>query len=448
MSREAADIVVVGGGLSGLAAAVTAENAGARVVVLEAADHPGGLARSYRVDGYTFDCSGHLLHLARPETRSLVESVTESNDWALIDRRSAVVIEDAFVPYPFQLHLAHAPRHVRDACLATLPETEPELPEDPGSLGLDEWIEVTLGAGIGRHFMVPYNEKVSTVPVSELTCHWLGRFVPRPAITAIREGAESSREVATGYNTSFLYPREGGIDMLWRALAARINEVCVSAWVTGIDVDQRVVRLASGEEVAYREAVISSAPLPEICRAVSPADASLRLGERLRSNEVLCVNLGLRHIAPRFKGYQWLYLPEDRFAAYRVGFYNGFAPSMSPEGRAGVYVEIAHRGDRQEQELVAAAVEDMVTLGTIRDAADVEVVLAVPMPRAYVIHDRDYAWVRERVLNALAGRSVHAVGRYGRWEYASMEDALWQGIEAAEHVLGLSSTAAASERRW
>ena len=34
-------------------------------------------------------------------------------------------------------------------------------------------------------------------------------------------------------------------------------------------------------------------------------------------------------------------------------------------------------------------------------------------------------------LNTLARAGVLLVGRYGRWEYAAMEDALLQGMEAA-----------------
>ena len=47
--------VVVGSGLGGLAAAVRLRAMGWRVVVLEALDQPGGRARVFHRDGYTFD---------------------------------------------------------------------------------------------------------------------------------------------------------------------------------------------------------------------------------------------------------------------------------------------------------------------------------------------------------------------------------------------------------
>jgi phytoene dehydrogenase-like protein len=55
-----ADVIVVGAGLAGLAAAATARRAGARVTVLEA-HAPGGRARSTVRDGFTLNLGAHAL---------------------------------------------------------------------------------------------------------------------------------------------------------------------------------------------------------------------------------------------------------------------------------------------------------------------------------------------------------------------------------------------------
>jgi protoporphyrinogen oxidase len=444
--RDSTDVVVVGAGLAGLAAAVTAERLGASVVVLERAHELGGLARSFRAGGYTFDCSGHLLHLNQPETHDLVASVTSPLDWVELARTAAIEIRGHLVPYPFQLHLAYAPEDVRDECVAALPSEPIELHGDPAGIRFAEWIDATLGAGIAKHFMVPYNEKISGVPVAELTCEWLGRFVPKPQLSEVREGASSQRTVDVGYNARFLYPRNGGIDLLPRAIAERVRDIRLDTRVTGIDAARRRVLLESGDELGYREGLLCSAPLDAMPSLVdSPRIAGL--DRRLRANTVACVNLGLTQLVPRFRHLHWLYLPEQRFAAYRVGFYNRFSTEMSPPGREGVYVEIPNPGRASERKLVAAAVSDLVELGAIRDAEDVDVVLPVTLSPAYVIHDRHAAWVRERLLQELLALHVRMIGRYGCWEYAAMEDALRQGIEASRALLSSSSRETVGSRR-
>jgi protoporphyrinogen oxidase len=304
----------------------------------------------------------------------------------------------------------------------------------PAAAPFDRWIDAALGPGIGRHFMVPYNEKVATVPVAELTCEWLGRFVPTPSVADIRAGAATARIADGGYNRRFFYPRAGGIDHLWRALAAHAGPVTVNARVVAIDTARRTIRVATGERVGYRAGVIVSAPLDATAAMIEPALSDVAAAARLRASAVTCVNLGVRAVAPTFRDAHWIYLPEPRFRAYRVGFYDRFAPGMAPPGRHGLYVEIAHAAADAERDLVGAAIADVVALGVIGGPADVEVVVPVHIPTAYVIHDAACAGARATLHAALAARHVHMVGRYGRWEYASIEDALRQGVDAAESL--------------
>jgi protoporphyrinogen oxidase len=433
---RAADLVVIGGGVAGLATAVTARRMGASVIILEAAQEPGGLARSFQVGGYIFDWCGHVLHLAGEATRRLLASVTSPDDWVELERRSAVWMRDRLVPYPFQLHLAHAPEDVRDDCLASLPDQPASFGGDPADTPLSDWIEASLGTGIGEHFMVPYNEKLAGVALSELTCEWLGRYAPRVPLDGIREGAGSKRIARTGYNQCFSYPRQGGIDLLWRALAESVGAIHTNARVSSVDSERRLVTLESGDRVTYGEGLVSSVPLPEMCRITSPHTRALDAGELLRANAVTCVNAGLKRLAPEFRDVHWAYLPERRYRAYRLGFYNRFSEAMAPAGREGVYIEIAHSPKAREGDLVASAVSDLLTLGAIDHSGDAEVIAPVRIPSAYVLPDQNYALARRRIHHDLTARGIQMIGRYGRWEYSSLDDALGQGVDAAALVLG------------
>ena len=65
--RETADVVVVGAGLAGLAAANTLHRAGCDVAVLEASDGVGGRVRTDVVDGFRLDRGFQVLLTAYPE---------------------------------------------------------------------------------------------------------------------------------------------------------------------------------------------------------------------------------------------------------------------------------------------------------------------------------------------------------------------------------------------
>lgn len=68
-----ADVVVVGAGLAGMAAARTVSEAGHRVVVLEASDGVGGRVRTDEVDGFLLDRGFQVLLTAYPELRTQVD---------------------------------------------------------------------------------------------------------------------------------------------------------------------------------------------------------------------------------------------------------------------------------------------------------------------------------------------------------------------------------------
>ena len=63
------DVVIVGAGVAGLAAAQHLTRAGLTVTVLEAAHHVGGRMSTEKVDGFRLDRAGRLLSTAYPELR-------------------------------------------------------------------------------------------------------------------------------------------------------------------------------------------------------------------------------------------------------------------------------------------------------------------------------------------------------------------------------------------
>jgi phytoene dehydrogenase-like protein len=71
--RPRPDVVVVGAGLAGLAAAVHLHRAGRRVLVLEASDGVGGRVRSDRVDGFVLDRGFQVLLGGYPEPRAVLD---------------------------------------------------------------------------------------------------------------------------------------------------------------------------------------------------------------------------------------------------------------------------------------------------------------------------------------------------------------------------------------
>ena len=427
------DVLVLGAGLAGLSAALALDG---RYRLLERESRPGGLCRTDVRDGFAFDTTGHWLHLRDPAIRALAEELLPGG-WVSVERRAAIWSHRVFTRYPYQVNTHGLPPEV--VAENVLGFVEAQLGEKGGALrereprDFAEYVLRHLGEGFARNFMFPYNQKLWTVPPSELGTEWMGRFVPRPTLEQVVRGALGLEGDASGYNARFLYPREGGIETFVRALAGRLPHApeC-GLQVTSLDPLRKVARLSSGEEVRFR-AVISTIPLPEMVELVGGAPkAVLEAARALRAATVTYVNVAARDVgAPPW---HWVYLPEARLRPYRVGSASAAVPSLAPPGTRSFYVEMSASAPVPAVEAVAAARHALLDLGMIHSESDVLFAEVRVIPQAYVIQDRAYGPARDEVRGWLAGRDVLVAGRSGNWEYSSMEDALLGGREAASRL--------------
>lgn len=74
------DTLILGGGLTGLSTAYHLEKTGRTdYLLVEQNGHFGGLCASEQIDGFTFDLSGHVLHLRDPYALRLVRQLLRGN---------------------------------------------------------------------------------------------------------------------------------------------------------------------------------------------------------------------------------------------------------------------------------------------------------------------------------------------------------------------------------
>ncbi|MCA1827915.1 MAG: NAD(P)/FAD-dependent oxidoreductase [Myxococcales bacterium] len=417
--------VIVGGGLAGLSCA---RELGRDFVLLEAEDRVGGLVRTDVVEGFSFDWTGHWLHARDPEMRELISSRWLAGNILEVQRRALIFSEGVWTTFPYQFHLHGLPAQTIADCVIGFVERDAERPVRNAA----DFVLRHLGEGFARHFMFPYNEKLYRVSCEELSPEWGGRFIPRPSLTDVVRGALGLSRDEVGYNATFWYPRNGGIESLARGLLSDVSgDVRVSARVESIDPARHHVRLANGEELSF-EQVVLTIPLPAIAtRLVNAPPAVREAASWLQAVSVTVVEIGARDNGG--ERFHWAYFPEARFPFYRIGSPSQVNPALAPDGCRSFAVEFSHRGPIEKERLIAQALDGLVECGLIADR-DVLVRRARTIPVAYVLFDHAYAKARATVLDYLSAQGIQVAGRYGLWEYSSMEDALLSGREAARKL--------------
>src|SRR4030066_102850 len=109
-------IVVLGAGLAGLSTAWHLQRKGIACQVFEKEPEAGGLCRSKNINGFIFDCDGHVLHFRHRYTLDLVRSLL-GNNLIRHKRNASVYYRDRYVRYPFQANLYGLPTGVVRECL-------------------------------------------------------------------------------------------------------------------------------------------------------------------------------------------------------------------------------------------------------------------------------------------------------------------------------------------
>lgn len=431
-----APVVILGGGLTGIS---TAFHLRRPWLLLEKEARLGGHARTDETRGFHFDKTGHWLHLRDPYMKALVAELLPGQLLA-VERKARVFSHGALTRYPFQGNLHGLPPAVISECLTDFVRAHADPKSQEPAKNFEDFCLKRFGAGISRHFMVPYNQKLWGVHPREITAAWCSRFVPIPKLEDVIKGAVGDVPPEIGYNVSFLYPKEGGIETLTRSLVARLGggQVQLSTPVEALDLRARTVTVG-GEALTWRS-VVATIPLPElVARLVDCPPAIAAAAAKLRCTPVRYLNVATKS-APK-ADFHWIYVPEEKYPFYRVGIYSNAVPSMAPPGRGSLYVELSDRGPTPRlDDLLPDVAQALAAAGAINGADDLLFAELKELQYAYVVFDDNYYSAVDTIIKYLESNDVFPRGRYGSWIYNAMEDSILAGREIATRLNGESAS--------
>ena len=419
--------VIIGAGLSGLSAAY---HMGSGNKLLEREGEVGGLCRSVTTRGYTFDLAPHIFFTGSQYVNGLVNELL-NGDLIKHRRRAYIYLLGTYVEYPFEVNLHGLPQYVIDECIEGARNRLNIKPRN-----FMEWIRTTMGEGVARHYMVPYNEKIWKYPLEEMSIDWVAGRVPAPSVEEMVNGAQGKVEREYGPNAYFQYPRVGGIGAIPTAFAKRVTDISLNSDVHEIRHNGKrldVLYTRNGEPKRLEaDRILSSVPLPELVKMIkSTPEEVIRASERLVYNSLACFNLGVDREAISDK--HWLYFPEKEYIFNRISFPMNLSPETTPKGKSSIVVEVTYRGGKPDSEETKAKVrEGLIHAGILRENDKLEVFDALDFKYAYVVYDLQHKGNVNLIQTYFESLRVSSMGRFGEWEYLNMDKAILSGKRAAE----------------
>ncbi|MEX1058578.1 MAG: FAD-dependent oxidoreductase, partial [Natronospirillum sp.] len=386
-------VAIIGAGPTGLSAAY---HLGKQALLVKQNDRVGGWCRSIQDHGFTFDHAGHIMFSNDPYVHEMYELLLGNNvHWQ--NREAWVYSKNVYTRYPFQGALYGLPADVIRECIVGAIEARfgpiEERPTPPGTdtakhpasrahnsdttagkpdsitdccadgilesseklstaslpfknrrktpRNFEDFIYETWGAGIAKHFAIPYNKKLWAVPLKEMETSWLGGRVPMPNLSDMLEGALQPVGKPMGPNARFGYPLQGGFQAMMDGFIPHLQgELKLNTKVVSVAPIEHRLTLDDGRVYRY-DSLISTMPLPLLIQAMGDAVPATihEAAERLRQVSVRCVNIGVGR--ENLTDKHWIYYPEDT-VFHRVFVQGNASPHCNPPGGFGLTCEITY----------------------------------------------------------------------------------------------------------
>jgi protoporphyrinogen oxidase len=449
------DILIIGGGPSGLAAACEAARHGAHGVVLEKLADVGGLSRTIERAGCLYDIGPHRFFTRNEEVHQLFVDVV-AEDLLRVPRQTRIFFRDHLFNYPLSPMNALMGIGPVDASRVMASYGAQRLrrffsPREPGNF--EEWVTDKFGSRLFELFFKTYTEKVWGIPCTEISADWAGQRIKGLSLTqaiwnALVKG--KSGKVKTLVD-EFVFPRLGA-GQFYEKLRGRIEEAgsevrtgfqVVRIFREGNRARYVVARDGNGKEERFEaDYFLSSAPLTETVESFWPAapKSVLRACRELRYRH---------HIGVHFKydglpfPDDWLYIHSTDLKMARVANYRNFSAAMADgEGVSPLTVEyFASPGDGvwdlRDEELVHLATVELTATGLI-DPAKIISGFVVRSEKAYPLLERG-AGKHVEVIKAWMDslENVTPIGRCGMFKYNNQDHAIYTGMLAARRSLEL-----------
>ena len=448
MKNDKDPIIILGGGVAGLAVGYYARRAGIPFAIFEKSGRIGGNCITLRHGAFSFDSGAHRIHSSDPRITQEFNELL-GKDLMKVEAPSKIFHEGRFIDFPLSplnlfvnLGPVQTLRAVHDLLVGRLTIRNREADFERFAVG-------TYGRTVAAKFLLGYSEKLWGLPVAQLSPSIAGKRLKGLDIrTFVREavfGEKAKTEHLEGM--SFYYPRGG-----FGEIPERLGTFCgperifLNSAVARVTHDRGrllAVEMRDGRSVEVgRGQVVSTLPIGVLIGGMEPRapDRVLRTAAALQFRHMALAVLFVDR--PSFTKDATIYIPDPDLPFTRIYEPKNRSAAMSPPDKTCLVFEIPCQKTDAFWTMGEKEMLDLVRTRVIRKKwlKEEEILdgLVFRFECAYPILENGY----ERKLSVLLDylgtfRNLHSAGRNGLFAYSWLHDMMLTGRDIVRNIIAL-----------
>jgi protoporphyrinogen oxidase len=441
-------VIVIGAGPAGITAALKLAEGGAEVVLLEAGNEVGGLARSFDLWGQRVDCGPHRFFSSDKIVNDFFHELI-GKEYTIVNRLTRIYYRNRFFYYPLQAFnaLGNLPLWTVFQILISYvlqrikPITNPKT--------FEEWVVNKFGRKLYTIFFKNYSEKLWGIPCSKIDAEWAAQRIKKLSLwEAVKSAIVGNK--GNKHKTlvdQFAYPNNGTGSLYERAKEQFLK--AGGSLQFGHPV-KNILQDPSGKAIGVElqdgtrylaDELISTMPLTIMVKGLehSPANVLNACNQLYYRNTLLVyVEVDAMDLFPD----NWIYVHSPEVLHGRITNFRNWSPSLTNNKKSTILCleywcfEKDAIWKASATEMGELAVKELRILKLLKEEHSVLNTHLLHIPKCYPVYETGFQANVDTIKNYLDTiPNLLVIGRYGAFKYNNQDHSILMGLLAARQLL-------------
>lgn len=444
-------VYILGAGPAGLAAAYTLTKMGQPVVVVERDTDVGGLAKSFKYQGFILDYGPHRFYTKLAPVLQLWNEVL-GDEQVTVNRLTRIYYRGKYFNYPLKARQVLLTLGWFETLNILTSYIQARIFPNRHPENFAEWVTAQFGQRLFEIFFQGYTEKLWGISCTEISTDWAAQRIKGLSLfKAVRNAILGNDGTVKNLVDQFQFPRLGS-GQLYEKMADYLRQhhqqLLLNTEVVKVHQSQFNVthitlrnRQTQEEQTVPCQSVISSIPITNLVQQIkSPPPTNIsQAAKSLKFRNTLLVYLMIEggSIFPD----NWLYINDPRVQLGRVTNFANWSPEMlANQDQTPLCCEYWCNFDDElwqasEADLQAMAEQELRTINLIQSQSILSG-FVVRLPKTYPVYAGNYKPALTTLQTYFQQfKNLQLIGRYGSFKYNNQDHSLLMGILAAENLI-------------